>query len=162
MRTGGSNGNSHLDIGSFVNPSSRDCILTKDTMNLSIYLCNTEQEVMPFQKFVFTQSKRERCGLLASIILPCLSFQRIASAFGDKEGRVILISPAFHALLKYYHTPGNILQRVMPQAFAAPITFELSSEQQQHMIYNPTNPEEKLLMQMQVENLQYMNGLGLV
>ena len=157
VRTGARGGNFHLDIVSFINPSSRDRILTKDTMNLSIYQCNTEQEVMLFRKFIFTQTKRERCGLLASIILPCLSFQRITGAFSDKKDRVILISPAFHALLKYYRTPGNVLQRVMPQSFAAPITFELSSEQQQHMIYHPVNPEEKLLMQMQMENLQYMN-----
>ena len=157
VRTGAQGGNFHLDIVSFVNPSSRDRILTKDTMNLSIYQCNTEQEVMLFRKFIFTQTKRERCGLLASIILPCLSFQRITGAFSDKKDRVILISPAFHALLKYYRTPGNVLQRVMPQSLAAPITFELSSEQQQHMIYHPSNPEEKLLMQMQMENLQYMN-----
>ena len=157
VRTGAQGGHFHLDIVSFVNPSSRERVLTKDTMNLSIYQCNTERGVMLFRKFIFTQTKRERCVLLASIILPCLSFQRITGAFSDKKDGVILISPAFHALLKYYRTPGNVLQRVMPQAFAAPITFELSSEQQQHMIYHPSNPEEKLLMQMQMENLQYMN-----
>ena len=98
-----------------------------------------------------------RCGLLASVLLPCLSFQRVTGAFEDKKDCVILVSPAFHSLLKYYRKPGNILQKVIPQAFAAPITFQVSAEQQQYMIYNPTTPEEKLLMQMQVENLQYMN-----
>ena len=158
VRTGKTDGAFQLDIVSFVNPASKDWrTITKDTISLSMYLCNTEQEMMLFRKFAFTKSKQERCGLLASVLLPCLSFQRPTGAFEDKKDCVILVSPAFHSLLKYYRKPGNILQKVIPQAFAAPITFQVSAEQQQYMIYNPTTPQEKLLMQMQVENLQYMN-----